>query len=174
VWVALDAAPDASVGEPWSIRAIERPAQYYYNGRPVFTWSGEWDASAAQGMPSWRRLPVLGSPEILNYDDPSLLSSPVISQETVDPEYPAASLRARESGAVSVRFCVDAKGGVHFVSIVRSSGYPRLDDATTRWVARRLVMRPARGNDGPVPVCGFVFTLDWRLPPDPRQAQPPQ
>lgn len=53
------------------------------------------------------------------------------------PEYPAESLRRRESGAVQVRFSVLRTGEVAETRVVSSSGWPRLDRAATTAILRR-------------------------------------
>ena len=57
------------------------------------------------------------------------------------PRYPSASRRAREEGEVLVRVLIDVDGRPSEVSILRSSGYARLDDAAMEAV-RAALFRP--------------------------------
>jgi protein TonB len=57
--------------------------------------------------------------------------APVIdaAHNCAKPEYPPASLRAEETGTVTVRFYIDAEGRAVRSEIARSSGHKRLDEA---------------------------------------------
>ncbi|MEK7737712.1 MAG: energy transducer TonB, partial [Pseudomonadota bacterium] len=48
------------------------------------------------------------------------------------PEYPAASIRAQESGIVTLGFLIDLDGRVLESKVERSSGYRRLDEAARK------------------------------------------
>lgn len=81
------------------------------------------------------------------------------------PEYPPASLRAGEQGDVTVSVCVDERGRLSNPQIVKSSGFPRLDEATLKGLPRTR-MEPAKGSDGkPIAYCDppYVFTLQWKV-----------
>jgi protein TonB len=52
-----------------------------------------------------------------------------IECKLVPPEYPAVSRRRGEAGTVDVRATIDSDGKITGVTLVRSSGYERLDDA---------------------------------------------
>lgn len=60
----------------------------------------------------------------------------------VDPVYPPASRRAGEEGTGVYRVLVDGTGHAQDVSVVKSSGFPRLDDAAMNAI-RRWVFSPA-------------------------------
>ena len=81
------------------------------------------------------------------------------------PEYPPASIRAQEHGEVTVSVCVDTEGRMTNVQLVKSSGFPRLDDATVKSLPRTR-LDPAKGSDGkPIAMCNppYVFTYVWNL-----------
>lgn len=81
------------------------------------------------------------------------------------PEYPAASIRAKEAGEVVVSVCVDEQGRMSNVQVVKSSGFPRLDEATVKGLPRTR-LDPAKGSDGkPMAMCSppHTFTLVWNL-----------
>ena len=79
-------------------------------------------------------------------------------------DYPAASIRAEEQGTVRAGFVVGTSGLVESCSVVRSSGFTRLDNATCMLLILRLRYDPAhdaRGN----PVEEVVQrTITWSLP----------
>lgn len=65
-------------------------------------------------------------------------------------DYPAASLRAEEEGVVRVKFEINEQGRVDVCSVVQSSGFPRLDDATCKVIQRRWRYKPATEGGKPV------------------------
>jgi TonB family protein len=84
------------------------------------------------------------------------------------PAYPAASLRTREQGEVTVSVCVDAQGRMSDAKLVKSSGFPRLDEATLKSLPRTR-LEPAQDADGrAVAMCSppFQFTYVWELASD--------
>ena len=52
------------------------------------------------------------------------------------PEYPRASLRHEEQGTVTMSFLIGVNGKVKAGKIVRSSGYPLLDNAALEGIAK--------------------------------------
>jgi protein TonB len=50
----------------------------------------------------------------------------------VAPEYPAEAVRRRERGLVKLALRIDIEGRVLAVAIVKSSGFPRLDEAARK------------------------------------------
>jgi len=67
----------------------------------------------------------------------------------VDPVYPPASRRAGEEGTGMFRVLVNERGQPVEVSVLRSSGFPRLDEAAIAAI-RRWVFSPAVQNSQPV------------------------
>ena len=82
----------------------------------------------------------------------------------VKPIYPPASMRAREQGYVVVQVLVDEKGQARTVEVVRSSGYPRLDESAVDAI-RKWTFTPAEGSAGPE--ARISITWEFELsPPD--------
>lgn len=76
-------------------------------------------------------------------------------------EYPAESIRAKEAGRTMLKICISTTGTVESVSVVKSSGFPRLDKAAVK-VARDYRFKPALRDGEPVPACmeyGIVFSF---------------
>ncbi len=77
------------------------------------------------------------------------------------PDYPAAAKRANEEGEVVVSVCVDKEGRMSDVKIVKSSGFPRLDEATITGLSKTR-LDPAIGTDGkPIAMCNPPYTFTW-------------
>jgi len=97
---------------------------------------------------------------------PTLRSRPKIGKRFKEPEYPAAAMRAKESGLTKVSVCVDVEGRMSNAKVVGSSGSERLDTAAIKALnGNRL--DPAIGTDGkPIAMCNppYEFTYEWRLP----------
>lgn len=83
-------------------------------------------------------------------------------QASAKPAYPAASIRAAEQGTTHLEVCVTDKGRVQSVSVVESSGYPRLDDAAAKWL-RNERFTPGKVGGVPQPVCGHDVFYQWDL-----------
>jgi periplasmic protein TonB len=67
----------------------------------------------------------------------------------VDPTYPAASRRAGEQGMGQFRVLVDEKGHPTDVQVLKSTGFPRLDQAAVEAI-RKWAFKPAVQNSQPV------------------------
>ena len=106
--------------------------------------------------------------------DPAALSEttpalPVASRSTAPrliaartPDYPSAARRAGEQGRSELEVCISTGGRVTSVTIARSSGYPRLDDAAMAWI-RSERFQPGRVNGIARAVCGHSVYYEWRL-----------
>jgi len=81
----------------------------------------------------------------------------------IKPHYPQADLEAGHVGTSTLKFGVDARGGVTDSAIVRSSGHPGLDEAARAALAR-CSFTPAQAQGGrPVPSwvsVQYVWTLE--------------
>ncbi|PSD11174.1 energy transducer TonB, partial [Stenotrophomonas maltophilia] len=73
-----------------------------------------------------------------------------IAGQSPPPAYPAAALRAGETGSVVVRVDVDATGYPNNVTVIQRSGSRELDRAATDAV-RRWRFTPAQSNGQAVP-----------------------
>jgi len=67
----------------------------------------------------------------------------------VDPTYPPASRRAGEQGMGQFRVLVDEKGHPTDVQVLKSTGFPRLDQAAVEAI-RKWAFKPAVQNSQPV------------------------
>lgn len=77
-------------------------------------------------------------------------------------DYPPESLRLNETGTTRIRFAVNAEGKLESASVVKSSGFPRLDEAAISKL-RTCTFRAGRTVDGKP--TGGTFDVDyvWKL-----------
>lgn len=96
--------------------------------------------------------PVAASPAPPEIDSlPVVRPRPIAGPRGVD-RYPNASLKARESGTVVMKICVNPEGSVERVELARSSGFPRLDQAAMG-MAAEYRFRPAMRAGHPIAAC---------------------
>jgi protein TonB len=78
------------------------------------------------------------------------------------PAYPAAAQRAGEQGTTQLEVCVSKVGRVMSVSVLKSSGSSRLDDAAAKWIRGE---RFTPGSIGGVAqdMCGHKVFYQWNL-----------
>jgi protein TonB len=74
---------------------------------------------------------------------PTIISGPLLISEVAylrmpQPRYPTESRQAREEGLVVLRVLIDTTGHAQQVTVVQSSGHPRLDAAAREAVAHAL------------------------------------
>lgn len=81
-------------------------------------------------------------------------------------DYPTSELRAEHQGTVRFRVDVDARGRVGQCSILSSSGYSGLDEATCKYVTRRARFEPATNADGQASAGTYMGTIRWIIPRD--------
>jgi len=81
-----------------------------------------------------------------------------------DNDYPAAAVRANQSGTVAVRLMVDSGGRITDCTPVVSSGSEVLDSRTCEIYRQRLRLHPAVGADGSPTGSPVVVILRWVLP----------
>lgn len=81
-------------------------------------------------------------------------------------DYPAAALRAGESGTVGFRLDVDDTGRVTGCTITASSGSALLDATSCSLMKRRASFWPARDQKGPIPA-SYYNRLRWEIPEEP-------
>jgi periplasmic protein TonB len=86
---------------------------------------------------------------VVNISDADYLEMPAV-------RYPLASKRANERGTVLLSVLVNTHGLVEYVSIYRSSGYRRLDDAAM-YAVRSMRLKPYIRN-------GIAMTVEVRIP----------
>jgi protein TonB len=78
------------------------------------------------------------------------------------PEYPPASRRAGEAGTVQLRCFVKEDGRCSEVTVVKSSGFPKLDEAAVKEVQRNWKFVPAKEDGKPVAM-NHTFAVTFRL-----------
>lgn len=82
---------------------------------------------------------------------PVLSPRPITGPRGID-RYPNESMRARESGTVTINICVSREGHVDSVALTHSSGFPRLD-AVALGIASEYQFKPALRLGHPVAAC---------------------
>jgi protein TonB len=75
----------------------------------------------------------------------------VVYQPDADPYYPSFSKRAGEQGEVVVRLIIDESGVVEEVTLLRSSGFARLDRAAME-IGKRYRFKPYIVNGNPAKI----------------------
>jgi len=78
------------------------------------------------------------------------------------PEYPPASRRAGEAGSVTLRAYVGIDGRCTQVEVVKSSGFPKLDEAAVKEVGRTWRFVPGKEDGKPAPMW-HTFAVTFRL-----------
>ena len=78
------------------------------------------------------------------------------------PEYPDASQRLRETGTVQLTVYVLEDGSVGDAKVLKSSGFPRLDDAAVKEAKRKWRLLPGTQDGKPVAMYGqFAVTFKF-------------
>ncbi len=78
------------------------------------------------------------------------------------PEYPPAARRAGEAGSVQLRCFVSEAGRCSEVSVVKSSGFEKLDEAAVKEVQRNWKFVPGKEDGKPV-AAWHTFAVTFRL-----------
>ena len=78
------------------------------------------------------------------------------------PEYPPASRRAGEAGTVTLKAYVGEDGRCSQVEVVKSSGFPKLDEAAVKEVQRNWRFVPGKEDGKPVPMW-HTFAVTFKL-----------
>jgi periplasmic protein TonB len=78
------------------------------------------------------------------------------------PEYPPSSRRAGEEGTVTLKAFVSENGRASQVEVVKSSGFPKLDDAAVQEVQRNWRFAPGKEDGKPVAMW-HTFAVTFRL-----------
>lgn len=114
-------------------------------------------APVADPVPVPEPVPVAPAPAPVaqTRSNPKLLAS-------AKPDYPSASRRAGEQGVTHLEVCVSPNGRVNSVSVARSSGHPRLDEAAAKWL-RGERFQPGKINGVAQEVCGYDVYYEWTL-----------
>jgi len=89
-------------------------------------------------------------------------TEPLFDQTKCEPmSYPAESIQRDEQGSATVKMYVSTSGAVENISIEKSSGYPKLDDATLKFYSG-CIFTPATRNGAPVGTWKQV-TFTWKI-----------
>jgi len=83
-----------------------------------------------------------------------------------DEDYPDEAIRNEQQGTVEFRLVVSTKGRAASCTVVQSSGFTTLDDATCRIMKSRLRAQPARDHNGRALPDTITSRVKWVLPPD--------
>jgi protein TonB len=87
------------------------------------------------------------------------------NREVSPDDYPSASARAGEEGTTGIRVVIGTDGRVKDCQIVKSSGFPRLDERACQIATRRWRFKPATENGQPVE-SQLAQNYRWVLPKD--------
>jgi TonB family protein len=77
-------------------------------------------------------------------------------------DYPAASLRAGEQGTTRLAFKILPSGELDAVTVLRSSGFPRLDDAAMS-ILKSCVLPVKKDASGSPTDASYSVEFTWRL-----------
>ena len=84
-------------------------------------------------------------------------------------DYPAAAMRKKQEGDVTLSMCMSVDGRASDVKVIRSSGVDSLDEAAVKGIPK-LRFQPAKDSAGkPVAWCPptyppYTMVLSWKLP----------
>ena len=109
-------------------------------------------APGASGTPGSRETIAIAAPKHVDHADCRI----------VKPAYPELSKRRDETGTATVRFVIGTTGAIDTVTLVKSSGFARLDDAAVQ-ALRESTCQPYVENGAPIRasyVQAFTFGLD--------------
>jgi TonB family protein len=181
-WLPLEAPPEAVDRQDWTVVQAPDGVRMWAYGvykHPVYVEdlnapppTPPPNQSAALLSPAMSSISAVSLPPELTlialndgaYDmyDPAITALPQRAPGWQTPEYPPASLRAREQGWVTAQICVGPTGGVTSHAVAVSSGYPRLDEATKVWLST-LMFIPGKVNGAPAEICGYTFDFEWTV-----------
>jgi protein TonB len=98
--------------------------------------------------------------------EPKVVRTPPSTQgrgaRVTRPEYPPASRRAGEEGTVMLKAFVTESGKPGQVEVVKSSGFPKLDEAAVKEVERNWRFVPGK-EDGKPAAMWHTFAVTFRL-----------
>lgn len=133
-----------------SVRAVMAKARWASLSLLGMAMPGYASAEAAVSAFADEALPTSAGQEFLTTFPPVTKQLEII--------YPELSLRLDEEGEVRVAFHISASGKPERCSIVKSSGFPMLDEATCSAVRRMRFERANRASTGP-----YSISVNWLL-----------
>ena len=86
------------------------------------------------------------------------------SQWVTTDDYPSRDIRAEHTGIARYRVVVGTNGKVSSCEIVKSSGWPGLDQATCVNVSKRAKFEPGTDENGAKAVDTYTGTVSWQIP----------
>lgn len=89
-----------------------------------------------------------------------------LSQWVTPDDYPSMDQRLRHEGTSSFRLAIDAAGKPTGCTIVASSGWPGLDEATCTKIMRRARFEAAIDNTGARTEGTYSGAVNWQIPKD--------
>jgi periplasmic protein TonB len=96
---------------------------------------------------------------------PSIASAPQKTRKSCAPtpnDYPAASLRANEQGTTRLGFKVLASGELGSVTVLKSSGFPRLDHAAIG-ILKTCALPTKKDAEGNAVEASYSVVFAWRV-----------
>lgn len=81
-------------------------------------------------------------------------------------DYPSRDLREGNQGITRFMLAIGLDGRVQSCTVVQSSGFAGLDEATCRHVMRRARFKPAADGNGQPAVGEYSSSIRWEIPED--------
>lgn len=123
------------------------------------------DAPVTNTITTVSERPVVQAPPPVAPPPTKVVTKPSTSgrgARITDPEYPPASRRAGEAGTVTLKCLVSEQGRCSEISVVKSSGFPRLDEAAVKDVQRNWRFVPGKEDGKPV-ATWHSFNITFKL-----------
>jgi len=94
----------------------------------------------------------------------TLTKRPIQKAGSMRVDYPASAVRNRVEGDVGLQLCLDVRGKVTSVEVTKSSGNNALDLQSIS-ALKNVDFHPGEVERKMVALCGFPYSVNWRLPP---------
>jgi protein TonB len=79
-------------------------------------------------------------------------------------DYPSTDLYAEHEGVTHFSLSIDAQGRVSGCTVIASSGFAGLDNATCKLIMKRARFSPAMDENGQPTAGGFASAVRWTIP----------
>ena len=151
-------APTAAAPSPSPVQASAQPSLPDNSAPSAATQTAAVTSSpssatpSSAGAPGARQTIAVAAPKHVDHADCRI----------VKPAYPELSKRRGETGTATVRFVIGTTGAIDTVTLVKSSGFARLDDAALQ-ALRESACQPYLEDGSPIRasyVQAFTFGLD--------------
>lgn len=114
-----------------------------------------------------RPLPVPPPPPPPPPPAPTMAKSPIpagnLRRWVTTLDYPKLSILFAEEGIVNVRLNLTMSGRVSACTVLRPSGFARLDELTCKLLSRRAKFTPALGPDGQPAAGRYTQAVGWKM-----------